>query len=480
MGSLQQVEGQGVASLVDLPGYGGISCWQAGAARGVEATQWVVLGLHNNDPDKAGASNLPLYQQDLWRSAIAAALRMGYRVMCPDFNSNPAVSATWNNEKTTKAAQAMLLSLLGQLGARVLVMGDGHGGKIALKLVGEMPGLAGILVGVLVYRMPPMQKDSFAKLPNGIPLLIHSAVDDDLSPSGQARAARRKAKDRYGGANIDKVKKKLPKMVLLENAKAFAATAASLIPDTPFAGAAEEVSSWLKLIGCGHYEAIFRAAAITPQLCETLGSEKWTALFDTELLPVTAQDRLTIVRSIPALLNKDLAAQLVREGAAGSAGLTFGGSPPPTALDGGIAAATGQMISPQSQSVPAQWAGFGSSAAPATKNVVPGSVSPVEMGGRDSDGAPPPRELPVVLEPDPSTGRLGQTQLGTAWVPPRLGTFGDTRALVEAQLPGLLNGAAWVFVRSGAPVGAKQEHLWVVRAFNVYVNLSHAWFLNYG
>ena len=288
--SLQQVEEQGNAALVELPGYGPISVWEAGVALGVKEAQWVVLGLHNNDPDgKGNSSNSPLYQQDVWRTAIAAALRMGYRVVCPDFYSNPNVAACWANDKSTKAAQSMLLSLLGRLGPRVLMMGDGQGGKVAVKLLAEMPHLVGVLVGVLVYRMPPMKKESFAKLPQGRPILIHSAVDDDLSPSSKARNARRKVKDRYGGVNIDDVKKKLPQLVLLEDASMFAPTAASLIPDTPFAGAAEEVAAWLRSIGLSHYEPLFRAAAVTPQLIASgrLDQAGWQALFETELMPLS-------------------------------------------------------------------------------------------------------------------------------------------------------------------------------------------------
>ena len=154
-----------------LHGLGDISVWEAGAARGVAAQQWVCLGLHDNDEYAAsggyGEAAAVLPSLDAWKAPIAAALQSGYRVICPNFYSNPQVAECWKSTKSTKLAQQMLLKVFSMHGSRVLLMGDGHGGKVALKLLSEMPGLNNLLVGAMVFNMPAMkkEKDFFAKVP---------------------------------------------------------------------------------------------------------------------------------------------------------------------------------------------------------------------------------------------------------------------------------------------------------------------------
>lgn len=151
-----------------LSGLGEISVWEAGAARGVTAQQWVCLGLHDNDDYAAscghGTAAAVLPSLETWKAPIAAALRMGYRVVCPNFYSNPQTAQGWSNTKTTKIAQQILLKVFSLHGSRVLLMGDGQGGKVALKLLGEMQGLSNLLVGAMVFNMPAMRKESFAKV----------------------------------------------------------------------------------------------------------------------------------------------------------------------------------------------------------------------------------------------------------------------------------------------------------------------------
>lgn len=84
--------------------------------------------------------------------------------MCPNFYSNPQVAQGWSNTKTTKAAQQTLLKVFSLHGSRVLLMGDGQGGKVALKLLGEVQGLSNLLVGAIVFNVPSMRKESFAKV----------------------------------------------------------------------------------------------------------------------------------------------------------------------------------------------------------------------------------------------------------------------------------------------------------------------------
>ena len=85
--------------------------------------------LHDNDAyaESCGhgkaASVLP--SLETWKAPIAAALRMGYRVVCPNFYSSPAAAAAWRNTKTTKVAQEILLKVFSMHGSRVLLMGDG-------------------------------------------------------------------------------------------------------------------------------------------------------------------------------------------------------------------------------------------------------------------------------------------------------------------------------------------------------------------
>ena len=80
-------------------------------------------------------------------------------------------------------------------GSRVLIMGDGQGGKVALKLLGEMAGMNNLLVGVMVFNMPAMQKESFAKLPANIPMCMHLSTEQGTAlPLSLKDAARARSK----------------------------------------------------------------------------------------------------------------------------------------------------------------------------------------------------------------------------------------------------------------------------------------------
>ena len=178
-----------------LPGLGEISVWEAGAAHGVTSQQWVCLGLHDNDEYAEscghGKATAVLPSLEIWKAPIAAALRMGYRVVCPNFYSNPQVAQGWRNSKTTKVAQQTLLKVFSMHGSRVLLMGDGQGGKVALKLLGEMQGLSNLLVGAMVFNMPSMRKESFAKVRPGAASCLSTAHELTRPPCWRARRSFR-------------------------------------------------------------------------------------------------------------------------------------------------------------------------------------------------------------------------------------------------------------------------------------------------
>ena len=157
------------------------------------------LGLHDNDEYAEscghGKAIAVLPSLETWKAPISAALRMGYRVVCPNLYSNPKSAESWRNTKSTKSAQQMLLKVLSMHGSRVLIMGDGQGGKVALKLLGEMAGMNNLLVGVMVFNMPAMQKESFAKLPANIPMCMHLSTEQGTAlPLSLKDAARARSK----------------------------------------------------------------------------------------------------------------------------------------------------------------------------------------------------------------------------------------------------------------------------------------------
>ena len=304
-----------------------------------------------------------------------------------------------------------------------------------------------------------------AQLPSNIPMCMHSTEQGSASS-----LFGRKSEDAAARA-------KMQQLVLVADRMLFPPTAAGMVPETPFASAHDDVASWLTRHGAAQYAPAFRAAAITPQLCESLDESGWAQLWAGDLMRtatgrpvVTEADRVRLMHALPDLVNRGIsgapaaapvfgapAAAPAFGAPAAAAAPAFGAPAAAPAFGAPAAAAAAPMggaapSSPGGYSVPTAAAAgslaFGAAAAP--------SAVPAQMGQlnvRVLLTAEPPGEF------SPPGSEVPPSVLGSITVPDTIGSFAEARVAVEAQLPGRLP-ASIVFVRHGVPVGKKQELWW--------------------
>eukprot|EP01046_Picozoa_sp_COSAG06_P052291 COSAG06_NODE_8744_length_2081_cov_1.613017_2_plen_414_part_01 len=245
-------------------------------------------------------------------------------------------------------------------------------------------------------------------------------------------------------SDLADVKAKMQQLVLLRDRVLFAPTAAGMIPDTPFAGALEDVASWLRRHGLSQYVPTFRAAAVTPQLCEILDENGWAELWAGELTIVAQQDRLRLMQALPDLLSRG------QQPLPTTNVPTFGApaAPAPVAM----APAPAGALSPGGYSVPTAAVGGSAIGSNAATSAAPfASTAPLNV--RVLLSAEPSGEF------SPPGSQAQPSVIGHISVPTTISSFAEARSAVEAQLAGKLP-PSFVFVRHGAPVGKKQEMRW--------------------
>ena len=268
-------------------------------------------------------------------------------------------------------------------------------------------------------------------------MCMHLATEQGSTSSQMGRKLKDLSADARGVQDIADVKAKMQQLVLLRDRVLFAPTAAAMIPDTPFAGALEEVASWLRRHGLVQYVPMFHAAAVTPQLCDILDERGWAELWATELMGVEQQDRVRLMQALPDLLNREH--QL-----ASSAAMPTFGSPSVHA-----------PVFPAPASAMAVSSAGGSNAPAGTSfgSLASAKAAPASLNVRVLISAEPRGEF------SPPGSEAPSSVVGCIHVPATISSFAEARHAVETQLAGKLP-PSFVFLRHGAPVGRKQESRW--------------------
>jgi hypothetical protein len=247
---------------------------------------------------------------------------------------------------------------------------------------------------------------------------MHLATEQGSTSSQVGRKLKDLSADARGVQDIADVKAKMQQLVLLRDRVLFAPTAAAMIPDTPFAGALEEVASWLRRHGLVQYVPMFHAAAVTPQLCDILDERGWAELWATELMGVEQQDRVRLMQALPDLLNREH--QLDPSSAPMP---TFGGSPSVHA-----------PVVPAPASAMAVSSAVGSNAPAGTSfgSLASAKAAPASLNVRVLISAEPRGEF------SPPGSEAPSSVVGCIHVPATISSFAEARHAVETQLAGKL------------------------------------------